>query len=223
MNWFQRYGIPGAVFWIFLILWIGAFHNCVIPDAICSTDIEKAKIIAGIAAGTFLPIGYLLSVIGQLIYHLCPNFGIDTKARRTKATETIEDSSISNLEWKQEMCSVCKTISYLQKSKKQNGNNRLELDDIKFVLEWMSKRMDMIVINLILILAVLVAFLLPVILGLLGFLPWNLNWEWIGLAFLISAFVAFLCACSHNILRKQLVKIERILFDILDQKNESPK
>ena len=82
MDWFQRYGIPGAVFWSFLILWIGAFHNCVIPKTICPTDIEKAKIIAAIAAGTFLPIGYLMAVIGQLVYHLAPGLGMDTRVRK---------------------------------------------------------------------------------------------------------------------------------------------
>ena len=81
MNWFERYGIPGAVFWGFLILWIVALHKSVIPDPICSMDIEKAQIIALIAAGTFLPIGYLMAVIGQLTYHLVPWIGIDTRAR----------------------------------------------------------------------------------------------------------------------------------------------
>ncbi len=182
MNWFQRYGIPGAVFWGFLILWIGAFHYCVINDAI--SDTEKAKVIAAIAAGTFLPIGYLMALIGQLIYHLFPGIGIDTRVRKSEKKSfwsrlwmfvRVDKSEINKplheswREWKQEVYSFNQIILRLYKDK------NLGVEGTRFICGWMSKRMDMVVINLASILAVIAAPLMSFILWLL--LPWKINWE----------------------------------------------
>jgi hypothetical protein len=223
MNWFQRYGIPGAVFWGFLILWIGAFHHYVINDAI--SDPEKAKVIAAIAAGTFLPIGYLMALIGQLIYHLFPGIGIDTRVRKSEKKSfwsrlwmfvRVDKSEINKplheswREWKQEVHSFNQIILRLYKDK------NLEVEGTRLICGWMSKRMDMVVINFASIWAVIVAILLSKLLGLLGFLPCQDNREWFWLALLVSAIVVFLFIKSRSTLMKQLVEIERIWFHYLD-------
>ena len=46
MNWFQRYGIPGAVFWGLLVLWIMAFYHGSVDIKIVKGD--NGKVIAGI-------------------------------------------------------------------------------------------------------------------------------------------------------------------------------
>jgi hypothetical protein len=101
MNWFQRYGIPGAYFWALMILWIGTFYHDNINIEILKSD--TGKTIAGIIAGSFIPIGYLISVIVQFLYLTIPGIGIDTRARK-KAK--IKFQCHSNLEWKQEVFSV---------------------------------------------------------------------------------------------------------------------
>ena len=64
MDWFKRYGIPGAYFWGFLILWIWVLYDCKI-DNIINNDAVMKVVIAGII-GSFLPIGYLISIFGQI-------------------------------------------------------------------------------------------------------------------------------------------------------------
>jgi hypothetical protein len=210
MDWFQRYGIPGAAFWGFLIMWVGAFHNGTINHFFCET--EKAKLIAAVAAGSFLPIGYLLSVMGQLIYHYWPKIGIDTKARLEKPER--ECLYNSEREWKQEVASMRETICYLKAGKQKGEKARLELDDIKFVFEWMSKRMGMLVINVALILAVGAAMLLSLLLTI--FLLWQFDWPWFLFALILSLILGIFCRLSWKVLREQLVRVERILLSYYD-------
>lgn len=177
MDWFKRYGIPGAAFCGFAILWVGALHNYAIDQVFCET--ERLTLIAAVAAGSFLPIGYLLSVVGQLIYHLFPGIGIDTRARTAKAPETLESLRSSNYEWQQEVASMQETILYLMAGKRNGKKAMLDVDDIRFVSEWMSKRMGMLAINHALILAVIAAILLSVSLRI--FLSWQFDWQWLCL------------------------------------------
>lgn len=219
MNWFQRYGIPGAAFWGLLILWIGAFHNDTIKEVIYDKD--KATLIAAAAAGSFLPVGYFLSVIGQLIYHLVHGIGVDTRARKNEQPKTTEQLCDSKHEWEQEVASVRATIKHLR----ENGENKhtLKVDDIRFVSEWVSKRMGMVVMNLGLILAVPAAILLSLLLKLL--LPWQFNWPWIWFAGVLSLFLLFFCYWSRSILTRQAVLVERTMIDCLGgpRATEKPK
>lgn len=211
MNWFQRYGIPGAVFWGFLIMWVGAFHNCAIKDAV--SDTEMAKVIAAIAAGTFLPIGYLISVIGQLIYHVAPGIGIDTRARTTGTLKIPESFKQSNREWQQEMASVQDTILYLKAGKQTKKKAVLDVNDIRHVSEWMSKRMGMLVINLALILAVIVAILLSGLLTI--FSSWQFDGQWFLFACILSLVLWTICGFSWWILSKQLVGVSQTMLSCL--------
>jgi hypothetical protein len=238
MDWFKRYGIPGAVFWAFLILWIGALHNCVIPKTICPKDIEKAKIIAAIAAGTFLPIGYLMAVIGQLIYHLFPGIGMDTRVRKSekksfrsrlwllfvrvdksKTPELLRDSW---KEWKQEAYSVNRTILRLcRDNNSEGGNVRIGVEGMRFIHEWMTKRMGMVVVNFASMLAVIVAPYLSLLLTLL--LDWKFCWKWLLFAVFMSILLLFICEWSRRIFVRQLVRIESIWLQYLDTDHLSPK
>ena len=208
MNWFQRYGIPGAAFYGFVILWVGAFHKCAIDQVFCDTEI--AKVIAAIAAGTFLPIGYLLSVVGQLIYHLLPGIGIDTRARAAKASKIPKSFYNSTLEWQQEMASMQETLFCLMDGKKE-GEKGMGAEDIRLVSEWMSKRMGMLVINGVLILAVIAAMFLSLLLKIV--LPWQFDGRWYSFALILSVLLWFYCSLSWWILSEQLVRVERMLLD----------
>jgi hypothetical protein len=199
MGWFQRYGIPGTVFCGFFLIWVGAFWYCEFDKI--SDDPDALKMVGVLIAAFFLPIGYFISVIGQIIYHWVPGIGIDTRARRR---ERIQFGSWADrwLEWRQESITVYQIMS----------TTAFSLDQIKWLLEWMSKRMDMIVINSSLILATVLAFC-----GALVF-PCILGWDWqfhlrlFVFGWIVSVIIIVVCVISWFILTSQLVRVEALVF-----------
>ena len=194
MGWFQRYGIPGAYFCGLSIIWLAAFYPCQFGELIkCELSF---KIAAGVLAGSFLPIGYLLSVIGQIFYHIIPGLGIDTRARR-RAHVRLQSLFSRWLEYRQEAITVHQIMT----------TTAFSLDQIKWLLELMSKRMDMIVINSSLILATIVA---PLVVGLfpkIYGLNVQIDPQWRLLACIVSVSVFIVSSVSWGILTSQQVRV----------------
>lgn len=205
MNWFQRYGIPGAVFWGLLILWIIAFYHGRVDIDIIKRD--NGKVIAGIIAGSFLPIGYLISVIGQIVYLRYPGVGIDTRARKKAKDKSGCDS---NQEWKQEVLSVIEAIK-----------NEELLEQTKFLQEWMRKRMDVLAISNSLIcasiLSIISALFFPFILK--GECP-ELDSRWFYFALIVTAVVIGESRVITRILKHQLIKVETEMFNYMSDKKQ---
>lgn len=199
MGWFQRYGIPGAYFCGLVILWFGALYHCQFSELIKSE--HQVKIAAGILAASFLSVGYLVSVLGQILYHLIPGIGIDTRARK-RASIRFRTWFDRWLEYRQEAITVFQIMT----------TTSFSLDQIKWLLEWMSKRMDMIVINSSLILATVLApitvWWLPTIFGL------KVQWDrqWLILGCIVSIIVFTLSIFSWWVLTCQLVRVEKEAF-----------
>lgn len=195
MGWFQRYGIPGAYFCGLSIMWFAALYHCQFTEIVNSE--HYVKIIAGVLAGSFLPGGYLLSVIGQIVYHCVPGFGIDTRARRVARIQ-FEAWPDRWLEYRQEAITVYQIIT----------TTAFSLDQIKWLLEWMSRRMDMIVINTSLVLATIVTpfgiWLFPKIFGLSA----QISQQWFLFVCVVSGIVFVTSSLSWVVLTKQLVRVE---------------
>jgi hypothetical protein len=194
VGWFQRYGIPGAYFCGLSIAWFASFYHCQFRELIkCELTV---KIIAGVLAGSFLPIGYLFSVGGQILYHVVPGIGIDTRARK-RARVRFQSWSSRWLEYRQEAITVHQIMS----------TTDFSLDQIKWLLEWMSKRMDMVVINSSLILASITAplavWLFPKIFG----LGVQIYPQWFLLTSIVSVGVFIVSLISWLILTDQQVKV----------------
>lgn len=64
MNWFARYSLTGSFFIGITIAWAYAFTSC---NSIWNND--SLKVIGGIAAGSFLPIGYIVSSLSHYLYY----------------------------------------------------------------------------------------------------------------------------------------------------------
>ncbi len=67
MDWFKRYGIPGACSMGLTFVWLLVLYPCRID----LQDEKTLKIMGGIFAGGFLPFGYLICMIGHGWYFLC--------------------------------------------------------------------------------------------------------------------------------------------------------
>jgi hypothetical protein len=66
MDWFKRYGIPGAYFIGLTLVWLMILYPCRID----LSDEETLKIVGGIYVGGFLPLGYLLCMVKHCYYFI---------------------------------------------------------------------------------------------------------------------------------------------------------
>jgi len=80
VDWFKRYGIPGAYSVGLTILWLIILYPCRID----LSEENTLKIMAGIFAGGFIPIGYLMCMVGEGWYFfwccLCNRCGRHARA-----------------------------------------------------------------------------------------------------------------------------------------------
>lgn len=196
MGWFQRYGIGGTYFCGLCVVRFAGLYHCQFSEII-TCDL-KLKIAAGVLAGSFLPVGYLVSVFGQIVYHLIPGIGIDTRARRCAGIRFHCSWASNWLEYIQEAITVHQIMT----------TTAFSLNKMKWLLQWMSKRMDMIVINLSIVLGTIIAplavWLFPKFFGLNS----KIDPQWVLFASIVSAIVLVLSSVSWGILTSQLVRVE---------------
>jgi len=198
MNWFQRYGIPGVYFWGILIIWSGAFWHCNFDTMI---EGDTLKTIGGVVVISFVPVGYLVTTVGQIIYLIFPCIGVDTRARaRRRANVSLRRDSI--LEYEQEVQSLVPVMEAKAD----------DLEKHRFIQEWMRKRMDVAAISGSLLVATVVAFY-----SILLF-PWILGWNWqfdlrrFVFASIVTGIVTVISLITWLVLTSQLVRVEAEVF-----------
>ena len=196
MGWFQRYGIPGAYFWLIVIIWTLAFWHCNFDDL----EGDIVKILGGIMVISFTPVGYILTIISQIEYMW--REGIDAQARKRAKAKA---RPCSNKEWKQEARSVIQIMKLY--SNKAEGS--------KFVLDWMVRRMDVIAISRTLIWASVLGIVGAMLFPWISKWDWQPNWQWFLFALILTIFVMTPSMVIRRTLWRQLVKIEREMFDYM--------
>lgn len=190
MDWFKRYGIPGAYSLGLTLVWLLVLYPCRID----LSEENTLKIVGGIFVGGFLPFGYLMFTVGQVWYFLwcccLKKFGRHARAKlifdktnkeskpvsiedwATWAEEGIKNAKILLPLWlinreKETVLSACSTLEAVSR-----GNN-LDLEKEKFVQEWIRKRTDILVINHAITAGTIVCTIVALC---LGFLPdWSIQ------------------------------------------------
>jgi hypothetical protein len=195
MNWFQRYGIPGAYGCGMSLIWFSAFYHCRFTEMLA--DDRTVATLGAVLAGIFVPVGYFVSLLGQILYHLIPGLGLDTQARRLAGIRFPRWRD-RWLEYRQEAISVYQVVT----------TSAFPLDHIKWLLGWMGRRMDMVVINTSIVLATPIALIAILSLGPIFGFRIQVDRGWCLLGALLSIVVLILTVGSLLILRKQLVDIE---------------
>jgi hypothetical protein len=185
MNWFQRYGIPGAYFIGLSLTWGYALDYCMIPT------IDPRMLIA-LAAIIFIPIGYIISILQQWLYLQFKCLGIHRKA---KIEAGIDFSGQPDDEATIEARSLLLILS-----------KRIPLDHNRFIQDWIRRRMDVIAINFSLIVATIfsgIIFLIPRI------FQWNPRFSILRIACPIAISVFVVVAAYLNIrqLKKQITEV----------------
>ncbi len=171
MNWFERYGIPGAYFIGLMTAWVFAFHPNLIKQ-LASPDPQWL----GLAVITFLPIGYIISIASQVIYlnwrRCFPGsllqgwLGFHSAAMDrlnildSTLTQNERDKVINERNERDEVIIEARTL-LLSASK----HGPLNVEAHKYTRNWIARRMDVVAIDQSLIIATFVAPFFAVIIA----------------------------------------------------------
>lgn len=212
MNWFQRYGIPGAFFYglIFVLLYL--YYPCKINQF--KEIIEK--IIVPFTLLTFLPVGYLISILQQILYYKC--LGIHKKAIIESNFDIYKYYNELNFK-KNELIIEALSVLYTTGI---NVNKIIKIDELKFRQEWISRRMDILSINLSLILSTFFSIIF-ILIPILCF-KWQFQINIIKMIFssLIAIIILLILSISYCIIKNQLIKFISEIYKTY-KKNEKKK
>lgn len=209
MNWFQRYGIPGASFWGFLLLWIWCLYDHTFTT-------EGLQAMLAVAVVFFLPIGFFLSICHQVFY-LWLGLGTDSKAM--KQSKVFLEDNIPDREYK---CEVETLLWLQQNSSKQPCADKAKtfLEQGEWIWKWSQKRSDVMAISGGVIWAVAAAILTSFII-----------WPWAGwclqtdgrvlLVLLLSGCVVSVCWWIYHIMHAQSVLVFKRLYEYFDKQKTS--
>ena len=164
MNWFERYGIVGMSFFLFLGIFLlssGAFNLEYIPEKAGAIMVlgkpYSINAIGGTVTFSFLPIGYILTISSQGLYYLINRFlkrGTHQKMfkkLRARGTE-IEGLKEKDNESKAEVI-----LTY------EDRIGVVNPQDTKLLANFITKRFDVISINHGVMLAGLIAMIMYLI------------------------------------------------------------
>jgi len=186
MNWFQRYGIPGAYFLGLIIAWIWAIYPCLLTD----TFLPHIGVVVVIF---FLPVGYIISVFQQWLYLKIPQLGIHGKAKK-EANFQFRPDDIDD-EPSIEAYSLLLAV----------WDKKMKLEQHKWIQDWIRRRMDVIAINFSFIIATVLA---PIIVSIALFLmEWNFQIICSATVLLVtfSIFISIIMWLSREQLKKQII------------------
>ncbi|MGD1041498.1 MAG: hypothetical protein ABR913_00375 [Sedimentisphaerales bacterium] len=185
MNWFQRYGIPGAHFYFVLLAGLYAIYPCKVANL-------DMRALATFAV-SFLPVGYLISVLGQWLYISSKKYGLHTQAARICRIQLAENMTEADLE----------ALSCFGVAK--------DLPRLKahlFIQDWLRKRMDVVAINYYIQIATGLGVVMAI---LLGYGIWGSAWQpkCFLIVSLLIIYVLIFCVTylCNSIVEKQIVKV----------------
>ncbi len=212
MNWLQRYGLSGAYFWGLIFLMIYSFNG------IC---IDQIKILLAAATITFIPLGYIINALQQILYLRIPSLGLH---RLVKEENNFEFKNIKILDLDDEptvqieleaYTYLC--VSFYRKFIK--GGYSIKDED----RPWIRKRMDVLAISFSFIIAsALYSIILfsAIVYNLIinDTLPHVIP---IALCIIASNAVILIMIYLWQLLRSQICIVTRKLFKIFEESKEN--
>jgi len=236
MNWFERYGIVG----MFFIFMTGMWFFGLFPDssAVLFTKLKVSKgletFIVGFCTLAFLPIGYVIVILGQFFYY-----------RNEKIWEKIHCKFWEGLSSRTKKVIECEEKAYKEKDLCEDDKNREEkleailtyyartkienVEKNKFLSTFASKRFDVISINRGLMLTLLISFISAIFIE-LSIFNMTVKRLWSSFGFRYSSFwFVFMTACivwiilhySNSILENQIMEVgKRNLREIVNSDTE---
>ncbi len=205
MNWFERYGIPGLYFVGLVAGWVYAF--C--PQIIHWENLDALLGLVAALIAVSLPIGYIISIIGQSVYlisrrclwgwlRLRGGLGVHGAAMDKLVRESEEFNRDEPT--KDEAIIEARTLLLTASG--------LFLDPIsthRYIRDWIARRMDVVAINQSLLLATFFA-------GIIAFVIYRLqpgppSATAVIVLSIISATVILAMILSIRVLRRQVIEV----------------
>lgn len=213
MAWFQRYGFAGAYFWGLLLLWIAALYNCELHNTL-SSDVATA--IGAIAAASFLPIGYISSILQQTIYLILRKPWIGITGRAIKNSSVFLATNEREYLLEAEACLVVMSKNIKKINEKIIKNENSDVDKQKFLQEWIRNRNNVMAINA----SLMVASILAILTALFGpklLLKWEIQLEmrWFLFASIVTVLSFGILLLNWIILSKEVVRVEAGIYKML--------
>ena len=201
MNWFQRYGIPGAYFVGLMAGWVYAFN----PDLWKNQAFSDHQWLLALAAIAFLPIGYVISIFGQVVY---------LNWRRCFARyrwlrgwlgfhgAAMDTAGVKFLGFRDDQPTQYEAIIEARTLLLTALTKRIPVRTHQYIRDWIARRMDVVAMNQSIFSATLFAMIIAVVF----FRPFQYS---IALAVLsgISTFVIIVMIVSIMVLRRQVIEV----------------
>lgn len=196
MDWFKRYGIPGAYFLALLVAWLYAFFTG------CPLRAEPKELVQ-LGLFLFLPVGYIISVLGQLCYLKAKGGGLHTEAARR--TEVVFVKKVCKNLCSESELEAYSTLNAAINNSDNGKNKNISLNSQIFIQEWIRKRMDVVTINRTIEIATVLAFYAAVIVGLLsGGFNVQVSVQHIVLLVIVSAIILLIMRRGRRTLEEQI-------------------
>lgn len=195
------------------MLWLAAFYNCELYNTLRG---DVAKTVGAIAVASFLPIGYISSIVQQIIYLRLRKIRIGITWRAMKKANVFLDTNEREYLLEAEACLVVMSEKVKKENQQEVENNKPDVDKQRFLQDWIRNRNNVMAINASLIvasiLAILTALLVPKFL-----LIWEIQLEmrWFLFASLLTVLSFVILLWSWIILSKEVVRVEAGIYKML--------
>lgn len=213
MNWFQRYGIPGASFWLFTLLLIPAFYECQMNN-------EMLKIIGPVALLTFLPLGYFIFILQQLFHYWNSNNTKHGTISKSMVLSRVIEGDIPTDELDAEIQECLMIANQVTPKDKKNDGTEKYKNAFDIISNWARKRRDVEAINETIKVAILLSWVAIIIIPHSCF-----NWPYQCCSRMVfvavaASFLAFvLCVKSARNMVHQVIEVNKGLYAILAGKD----
>jgi len=158
MNWFKRYGISGAYFLLFILWWsIVIFNITSINNQITK---EQKEFIGWLFVFSFLPIGYLITIIQQALFYM----GLSGYRMHKNVVDNLQLELKRRYNLDNTYCDEAKSEAILTCRIRLDEAN--DLERLKYLAGFATRRFDVISINNSIIMS---TFLAPLFAGLIPF------------------------------------------------------
>jgi hypothetical protein len=202
MNWFERYGIPGAYFVLLLAtLSVICWADSLVQYFECHPQLLTG--VAALGAAASIPIGYLLAIISQVLYYTPlswfwkvhrPAWKWAWNNRSDRERKPNERKPRHASEWHVE-ADVTFVARWKHHYKGEDGLKRSE-----FMQQWFAKRSDVMAMNAAMIWGTVVAVGLLISAWGTGFFPYPQGWHAPYLLWLYAAAAIGLILFVDNII-----------------------
>jgi len=212
MNWFERYGIVGAYFFVITFIWL-------ICCKLIALDDSYIQLIIWLFASSILPFGYILSIFSQWCYYKLPY----TRKFHKEIFNNITEGSSHKKKLKKlglyKCCEESKTEAII--TVYDRTEELIKVDQMELLKPQCTKRFDVIAINNSIILSTILSLIIYSLVACFTLLvpcftkgiSIEIYHLLIPIPFIFSAILILIMLVSSKVLGDQIIEINKILFE----------